>query len=516
VSSKIQIVARQSNTEAKSENFSKISICNNPAKPVWSLPEGSFVPSANGVVLVMTDGFGAIDANEAVAELVLQAIKYSVHEREDEWQRYDEKELLRSALQYAHEQLVEFKNSNSGLEKVFATAMVGLIKNDVLHLAWVGEGGLFRFSDKKFKVGEGYYKEHHLLNLCLTSEESESQLEPYKISLDESFGGSADYGDCIGKQTTLPLIKSRSVDLYQEEILVAMTQRLLAKNEETLLSTLMKSFGSSNELASRLFHPLSAEDLDHGRIEAAMVVKVVQGRQLPLGAVKVGTPDKEEEEDYGEEDLSGDYLQERNRKSIFKPLMVLAAVMALMFTVFQLLWWMKGDQEPLDGYAVMDYDQEAIVLLGADESNFERESPSDEEWEEEEEEPELVSTPVETKPEIARAEPAKAQRTGEESKPEVVKVETPNTQTIALSPTLITVKQELLTMGQKVDLLLDWDKNELVLAKRNLQSQIQRTLKSIERGGLKEDATALEQLESMEREFRALEQKVILQADEMN
>jgi serine/threonine protein phosphatase PrpC len=515
VSSKIQIVARQSNTEAKSENFSKISICNNPAKPVWSLPEGSFVPSANGVVLVMTDGFGAIDANEAVAELVLQAIKYSVHEREDEWQRYDEKELLRSALQYAHEQLVEFKNSNSGLDKVFATATVGLIKNDVLHLAWVGEGGLFRFSDKKFKVGEGYYKEHHLLNLCLTSEESESQLEPYKISLDESFGGSADYGDCIGKQTTLPLIKSRSVDLYQEEILVAMTQKLLAKNEETLLSTLMKSFGSSNELASRLFHPLSAEDLDHGRIEAAMVVKVVQGRQLPLGAVKVAALDKEEEEDYGEEDLSGDYLQERNKKSIFKPLMVLAAVMALMFTVFQLLWWMKGDQEPLDGYAVMDYDQEAIVLLGADESNFERETSIAEDLEVEEE-PEVAVSPVASIPEINKAERPKTEITRVEPKTEVAKAERPKSQTYALSPTLRTVKQELMTMGQKVDLLLDWDKNELVLAKRNLQSQIQRILKSIERGGLKEDATALEQLESMEREFRALEQKVILQADEMN
>ncbi len=515
MSSKIQIVARQSNTEAKSENFSKISVCNNPSKPIWALPEGSFVPSSNGVVMVMTDGFGAIDANEAVAELVLQAIKFSVHEREDEWQRADEKDLLRQSLQYAHEQLVEFKNSNSGLEKVFATATVGLIKNDVLHLSWVGEGGMFRFSDKKFKPGEGYYKEQHLLNLCSTSEESESQLEPYKISLDESFGGSADYGDCIGKENTLPLIKSRSIDLYQEELLVGMTKRLVTKNEGTLLSTLVRSFGSSMELVSKLFQPLGSEDLDQGRIEAAFVVKIVQGRQLPLGAVKVAV-EKEEEEEFDLEDLSGDYIQQRNRKNIFKPLMVLAAVMALMFTVFQLLWWVRGDSDPVDTYAVLDYDHDAIVLLGADESNFEREEEITMEVEEESEEleesavVEPIPSPVAKVEAVAKVE-TKAKEPDSQSEQRNVQP----TQRV-FSKALLGVKQDLQTMGQKVDLLLDWENSELISAKRNLQSKIQRTLKSIEKGELAEDAQALQLLDSLETEFRALEQKVILQADEMN
>lgn len=362
----MQIVAKQSDKAGLSEELNRISVCNDPTGHSWSAPEGSFTPSNSGVLLVIVNGHGAEEVRSAISELTLQAIKYAVHESSDDWDKMTEAEVLESAIYFAHEQIVGFKRGHPEFNNASADVSVALIKNHKIYLSWIGKGGIFKYSERSFDViaGPGNSPKLELLTQVNTSSQADEE-EPLVLSFDEPMNFETQYVDEIGVPAYVPMIKTRVESVYQNDIILGLTEGLAALKEERILEIVGSNVSSSNQIVQSL---LAAVE-DSGQEEGVAICKVVQGKQLALPVRKAIPP-------LGEELVSsGGIRQQRaGKKSNFA---LNAFVIALVFMVIIAQWHFSRNGEPDNlrisagpETTVPEEKIENLILLMADESEL--------------------------------------------------------------------------------------------------------------------------------------------------
>lgn len=280
MSSKLQIVAKQSGKTELADELNRISVCNNPTMPSWTVPDGSFIPSDFGVLMITVNGHGAEEVKSPIAELTLQAIKYAIHETSDDWNKMTELDVLESAIYFAHEQIIGFKRSNPEFNEASADVSIALIKNHKIYLSWIGKGGIFKYSEKSFDAvtGSNCVPALELLTKVPTPLSVDKEDEPLVLSFDESVNFDTQYTDELGVPAYLPMIKTKIESVYQNDIILGLTDGMIDSEEEKMLELIESNISSSNQIVNCLLARID----ETGQREGVVICKVVQGKQLVL------------------------------------------------------------------------------------------------------------------------------------------------------------------------------------------------------------------------------------------
>ena len=518
MNAKLQIVAKQSEKNVLSEELSRVSVCNNPTKPSWTVPDGSFVPSDFGVLMVVVNGLGPEEERSTIAELTLQAIKYSIHETSDDWDKKSELDVLESAIYFAHEQIITFKQNNPEYTAASANVSIGLIKNNKLYLSWIGEGGIYKYTERSFDIISGPNESPKLDLLTQISLINDGDEEPLVVTFDETLEIDSQYSDELGIPSYVPMIKTKVEAIYQNDVILVLTDGLAALHEALLLDIVENNLSSSNQIVQELLSDASS-------MEATIICKIVQGKRLVLPVRQSAT--------LTESQLTTpkDFPVKTKKKSN----LILNSFLLTLVLLIIVVWNFSDRNENNAALTATNINEtrseekeENLILLMADESEFGLEKVLNKE--EADEDPLETSKELETS-NVGIVESSKQPLTDVSKINEIIKptpkAEEPEPKKISnskpdpvasipvIEPTvskvnakLLAYKKDLKSMRDKVNIMMDWDE-------ASIKNQKKVVLKNINEGISKIDKNVPGQEQQIEQiykitdiEFRALQRLV--------
>lgn len=459
MSIKLQIVAKQTEQdEFKDGSLSSFSVVNNPVSKFWTIPGGSFVPSNNGVLIVIADAYSEEDSRQMIEDLIVQAIKYSVHDAEVDWGKADASEILREAMSFAHQQLISFKSQNEGIDNVLAQASIVLFRNEKVHICWTGNGNIYRYSDTTREV----------MKITDIQKPGTGSEQPLSISIDNSLDGQL--SDLMGSASFQPMVKYIDANIYQGDFIFGLSKGLMNLNYNTIEQIIRTNSNSSNMIINELFN--AYESIGKGN-ESAVICKVVQGKQFmvsPRAAMPVA---QENLVEISEENIPG--------KNKPRPVWILnsALIVIVIFIVgLQIRKWNADDEAIADNTTTVieeEVSNENLILLMAE--NFDIDSTSTADIPEEQKEEISTATTIESNQIASAAEkaPTPVISTDKETKTKE-KVAVEKTKKLHYSAEIKSLVNELEVLKSRIPLLMDYNEEYIKSMKSSALNKVQQGL----------------------------------------
>lgn len=467
MSIKLQIVAKQTGQdEFNDSSLSSFSVVNNPVSKFWTIPGGSFVPSNNGVLIVLADAISDNDNRQMIEDLIVQAIKYSIHDAEVDWGKVNASEILREAMLFAHQQLIGFKNQNEGLDSVLAQASIVLFRNERVHICWTGSGNIYRYSETD-----------KILSKITDSNPKDENDQALSISIDNSLDGQL--SDMMGSSSFQPMIKYIDAEIYQGDFIFGLSKGLMNLDFNIISHIIRANSSSSNMILTEL---LNTYNITEKSIESAVMCKVVQGKQFKPSTKFVSTPIVEELIETADEDIAV------AKKT--KPVWILNSVLVILvlFIVgLQITKWNATEETAAENTNIIEetVGNENLILLMAE--NFDIDSTSADEVTEvsiEETAPiSINSQPTETTKALVTNEPKATPIAPVEKKTETKEkaenkevTKTSKSKKTEYSSEIISLVNELETLKARIPLLMDYNEDYIRSMKTNALNKVQQGL----------------------------------------
>ena len=112
-----------------------------------------------GSVLIVADGMGGEAAGEVASKIATISIAEYLKEKitDKDLSHLKIIEILKDSLIFAHERIIEYVKDNSDSFGMGTTAIVGLIYDNSLFIAWVGDSRAYRFSKEGKITSHNYF-----------------------------------------------------------------------------------------------------------------------------------------------------------------------------------------------------------------------------------------------------------------------------------------------------------------------------------------------------------------------
>lgn len=162
----------------------------NPATGVWVMPGESFAPGPHGVLLVVADGMGGLNAGEIASSLAVEGVKefFAPDRLPPTLDGQNPGELLTACILYANDKIVEHARRNTEAEGMGTTLAVAWILGNTLYVGWCGDSRCYLLRGGQIRqIGKDHSYVQELIDKQLITDE-EAFFHPNKNIITQSLG----------------------------------------------------------------------------------------------------------------------------------------------------------------------------------------------------------------------------------------------------------------------------------------------------------------------------------------
>lgn len=162
----------------------------NPATNSWTMPPEPFAPGTHGVLLVVADGMGGLNAGEVASDLAVKAVKeyFSPERLPVSLNGQNPGILLTDCIAYANNKIVEQARQDSKVEGMGTTLVIAWLLNGTLYVGWCGDSRCYLLRQGQIKqISKDHSYVQELIDKHLITEE-EAFFHPNKNIITQSLG----------------------------------------------------------------------------------------------------------------------------------------------------------------------------------------------------------------------------------------------------------------------------------------------------------------------------------------
>ena len=162
----------------------------NPEINSWVIPQEPFTPGDSGVLLVVADGMGGLNAGEVASMLAVNGVQeyFSGKNLSDELLHRKPEALLSECILYANQKIVQHAQRNPDTEGMGTTLVIGWILGETLYVGWSGDSRCYLLRQGQIsQINRDHsYVQELVDNKTITSEEA--FYHPNKNIITQSLG----------------------------------------------------------------------------------------------------------------------------------------------------------------------------------------------------------------------------------------------------------------------------------------------------------------------------------------
>ena len=137
---KLEVAAKTDTGMVRNANEDNFIVTIDGSSGEWIVPKGNYTNSDTGTVLVVSDGMGGLNAGEVASKIAVESIKeYIITESASKKNGKSIQNILEGSIINAHAEIVKHGIKYPDTEGMGCTIVMALIKEDKIHVAWVGD-----------------------------------------------------------------------------------------------------------------------------------------------------------------------------------------------------------------------------------------------------------------------------------------------------------------------------------------------------------------------------------------
>ncbi len=210
-----------------------------------SSPSGLYSTSFPGLLLAVLDGMGGTYGGGKAAEIAAKSLEADFKDVKIQDSDPDPKNKMKQMLLKAHQQIGHFARTKSGCNNMGTTAVLALLTNNHLHIAWCGDSRCYTVNEKHKLILQT--EDHSLVWKAVKNNEltpEEARLHPKNNIITQSLG--------VPSQNPKP--DYRKIPLQQVKKVVLCSDGLSDMISAPVMEKLASSKASPDQLAGQLVH----------------------------------------------------------------------------------------------------------------------------------------------------------------------------------------------------------------------------------------------------------------------
>lgn len=263
----LQMVAKTNVGKVREHNEDNF-IVTSDVEANWVVPAHAYYNPPNGSIMVVADGMGGTNAGEIASKITIDSI--CAFFRENIAKERPTSERLVRAIQYAHQQILEYASLNPETEGMGTTVVIAHILNDQLYVAWSGDSRCYLLREGK------------LLQLTKDHSYVQTLLDEGKLTKNQAFyhPQSNVILQSLGDSERPPAPDIVAETLYQDDVVMLCSDGLNAMIEDHTIENILQNH---NKELALCIDKLIKEANDAGGNDNITVVvnRVVKGNTSP-------------------------------------------------------------------------------------------------------------------------------------------------------------------------------------------------------------------------------------------
>ncbi len=263
----LQMVAKTNVGKVREHNEDNF-IVTSDVEADWVVPAHPYNNPTSGSIMVVADGMGGTNAGEIASKITIDSI--CTFFRENIAKERPTSERLVRAIQYAHQQILEYASLNPETEGMGTTVVIAHILNDQLYVAWSGDSRCYVLREGK------------LLQLTKDHSYVQTLLDEGKLTKNQAFyhPQSNVILQSLGDSERPPAPDIVAETLYQDDVVMLCSDGLNAMIEDHTIENILQNH--NKELALCIDKLIKAANDAGGNDNITVVVnRVVKGNTSP-------------------------------------------------------------------------------------------------------------------------------------------------------------------------------------------------------------------------------------------
>lgn len=259
----LQMVAKTNVGKVREHNEDNF-IVTSDVEANWVVPAHPYYNPTNGSMMVVADGMGGTNAGEIASKITIDSI--CAFFRENIAKERPPSERLVTAIQYAHQQILEYASLNPETEGMGTTVVIAHILNDQLYVAWSGDSRCYLLREGK------------LLQLTKDHSYVQTLLDEGKLTKTQAFyhPQSNVILQSLGDSERPPAPDIVAETIYQDDVVMLCSDGLNAMIEDHTIENILQNH--NKELALCIDKLIKAANDAGGNDNITVVVnRVVKG-----------------------------------------------------------------------------------------------------------------------------------------------------------------------------------------------------------------------------------------------
>ncbi len=209
----------------------------------WKIDQSpsSYKSDDNGVLMIIADGMGGLNAGEVASHIAGMAIKeyFNKHYKHKKIKPRKIFSFLENAIHYANNDIIKHSKSYRSTQGMGTTVIIGLIKDDFVYIAWIGDSRayLYRPTEGLTQISEDHSLVQQLINNGQISSE-QAFFHPDSNIVTQSLGDN---------KSTLKVGKVK-VELLKDDILLLCSDGLNGMLQDSEIESIIKHNSNDNSL----------------------------------------------------------------------------------------------------------------------------------------------------------------------------------------------------------------------------------------------------------------------------
>lgn len=145
-----RIIAKTDIGKVREHNEDNYVVCPDLSKNEWFFADQKYELS-EGCLMIIADGMGGLNAGEVASAITVDTIQHYFQHKQHKniSTQEDIKDAICEALELVQTNITEYVAKNPHTKGMGTTVVIGFIKDNVLHTAWIGDSRCYVFRDKK-------------------------------------------------------------------------------------------------------------------------------------------------------------------------------------------------------------------------------------------------------------------------------------------------------------------------------------------------------------------------------
>ena len=146
-----KLTAKTDVGKVRDHNEDNYVVCPDLESPDWFISNDVHKLGQKGSLMVIADGMGGLNAGEVASAIAIESIQQYLSQKLKDKDLFntDIKNILFQAINYSQEQMVSHAKEFPETKGMGTTIVMALIKDNILHTAWVGDSRCYVFRNNR-------------------------------------------------------------------------------------------------------------------------------------------------------------------------------------------------------------------------------------------------------------------------------------------------------------------------------------------------------------------------------